>query len=362
VIIPAPPQLAATAYFLMDTNTGGVLVEKNADMQLPPASMTKMMTSYIVSSEIERGSINPDDLVTISVKAWKKGGSKMFIREGTRVSVKDLLRGVIIQSGNDASIALAEHIAGSEAAFADIMNQQAALLGMTNTVFKNATGWPAKGHISSVHDLAILGRALIKDFPEHYKLYSEKYFTYNGINQPNRNKLLFTDKSVDGIKTGHTEEAGFGLTASSERDGMRLVSVVTGTRSESARAAESQKLLSYGFRYYYTHKLYSKGDVVNTAVVWKGQQEEIQIGLTKDIYLTVPRGSENDLQATVHIDEVIQAPVAQGQELGNIVVMLNDEELLNVPVIALASIEEAGIFSRMLDSIQLFFGGIFSTK
>jgi D-alanyl-D-alanine carboxypeptidase (penicillin-binding protein 5/6) len=362
VIIPAPPQLAATAYFLMDTNTGGVLVEKNADMQLPPASMTKMMTSYIVSSEIERGSINPDDLVTISVKAWKKGGSKMFIREGTRVSVKDLLRGVIIQSGNDASIALAEHIAGSEAAFADIMNQQAALLGMTNTVFKNATGWPAKGHISSVHDLAILGRALIKDFPEHYKLYSEKYFTYNGINQPNRNKLLFTDKSVDGIKTGHTEEAGFGLTASSERDGMRLVSVVTGTRSESARAAESQKLLSYGFRYYYTHKLYSKGDVVNTAVVWKGQQEEIQIGLTKDIYLTVPRGSENDLQATVHIDEVIQAPVAQGQELGNIVVVLNDEELLNVPVIALASIEEAGIFSRMLDSIQLFFGGIFSTK
>ncbi len=362
VIIPAPPQLAATAYFLMDTNTGRVLVEKNADMQLPPASMTKMMTSYIVSSEIERGSINPDDLVTISVKAWKKGGSKMFVREGTRVSVKDLLRGVIIQSGNDASIALAEHIAGSEAAFADIMNQQAALLGMTNTVFKNATGWPAEGHISSVHDLAILGRALIKDFPEHYKLYSEKYFTYNGINQPNRNKLLFTDKSVDGIKTGHTEEAGFGLTASSERDGMRLISVVTGTRSESARAAESQKLLSYGFRYYYTHKLYNKGDVVNTAVVWKGQQEELQIGLPKDIYLTVPRGSENDLQATVHIDEVIQAPIVQGQELGNIVVVLDDEELLNVPVVALASIEEAGIFSRMLDSIQLFFGGFFSTK
>ncbi|EGG94709.1 D-alanyl-D-alanine carboxypeptidase [gamma proteobacterium IMCC1989] len=362
VIIPAPPQLAATAYFLMDTNTGRVLVEKNADMQLPPASMTKMMTSYIVSSEIERGSINPDDLVTISVKAWKKGGSKMFVREGTQVSIKDLLRGVIIQSGNDASIALAEHIAGSEAAFADIMNQQAALLGMTNTVFKNATGWPADGHISSVRDLAILGQALIKDFPEHYKLYSEKYFTYNGINQPNRNKLLFTDKSVDGIKTGHTEEAGFGLTASSERDGMRLVSVVTGTRSESARAAESQKLLSYGFRYYYTHKLYSKGDVVNTAVVWKGQQEEIKIGLTNDIYLTVPRGSENDLQATVHIDEVIQAPIVQGQELGNVVVVLDEEELLNVPVIALASIEEAGIFSRMLDSIQLFFGGFFSTK
>jgi serine-type D-Ala-D-Ala carboxypeptidase (penicillin-binding protein 5/6) len=362
VIIPASPQLSATAYFLMDSNTGRVLVEKNADMLLPPASMTKMMTSYIVSSEIERGSIAPDDLVTISVKAWKKGGSKMFVREGTQVTVKELLRGLIIQSGNDASIALAEHIAGSEQAFADIMNQQAAMLGMTNSVFKNATGWPADGHISTVRDLAILGRALIRDFPDHYKLYAEKYFTYNGINQPNRNRLLFTDKSVDGIKTGHTEEAGFGLTASSERDGMRLISVVTGTKSESARASSSQKLLSYGFRYYYTHKLYGKGDVVNTAVVWKGQQKEISIGLPNDIYLTVPRGSENDLKATVHIDEVIQAPIVQGQELGNIVVILDEEELLNVPVIALASIEQAGMFSRMLDSVQLFFGGFFSTK
>ena len=362
VIIPAPPQLSATAYFLMDSNTGRVLVERNADRLLPPASMTKMMTSYIVSSEIERGSINPDDLVTISVKAWKKGGSKMFVREGTQVTVKDLLRGLIIQSGNDASIALAEHIAGSEQAFADIMNQQAAILGMTNTSFKNATGWPADGHISTVRDLAILGRALIKDFPEHYKLYSEKYFTYNGINQPNRNRLLFTDKSVDGVKTGHTEEAGFGLTASSEREGMRLISVVTGTKSESARASSSQKLLSYGFRYYYTHKLYNKGDIVNTAVVWKGQADKVQIVLPKDIYLTVPRGSENDLQATVHIDEVIKAPISEGQELGNIVVTLDDEELLNVAVVALTAIEEAGAFSRMIDSVKLFFGGLFSTK
>lgn len=362
VIIPAPPQLAATAYFLIDADTGRVLVENNADMLLPPASMTKMMTSYIVSSEIERGTIAPDDLVSISVNAWKKGGSKMFVREGTKVTVKDLLRGLIIQSGNDASIALAEHIAGSEQAFADIMNQQAAMLGMSNTTFKNATGWPADGHVSTVRDLAILGRALIKDFPEHYKLYAEKYFTYNGINQPNRNRLLFTDKSVDGIKTGHTEEAGYGLTASSERDGMRLVSVVTGTRSESARASESQKLLSYGFRYYYTHKLYSKGDVVNTAVVWKGQLNEINIGLPNDIYLTVPRGSENDLEATVHIDEVIQAPIFVGQELGNIVVMLDEEELLNTSIVALSSVEEAGFFSRMIDGMRLFFAGFFSSK
>lgn len=362
VIIPAPPQLSATAYFLMDANTGRVLVEKNADMLLPPASMTKMMTSYIVSSEIDRGTISPDDLVTISVKAWKKGGSKMFVREGTQVTVKELLKGLIIQSGNDASIALAEHIAGSEQAFADIMNQQAAMLGMTNTTFKNATGWPADGHISTVRDLAILGQALIRDFPDHYALYAEKYFTYNGINQPNRNRLLFTDKSVDGIKTGHTEEAGYGLTASSERDGMRLISVVTGTKSESARASSSQKLLSYGFRYYYTHKVYSRGDVVNTSAVWKGQEDQVSIVVPEDVYLTVPRGSENDLKATVHIDDVISAPIAQGQELGNVVIALDDEELLNLAVVAAASIEEAGFFSRMIDSIQLFFGGFFSVK
>lgn len=362
VIIPAPPQLSATAYFLMDANTGSVLVEKNADMLLPPASMTKMMTSYIVSSEIDRGTISPDDLVTISVKAWKKGGSKMFVREGTQVTVNDLLKGLIIQSGNDASIALAEHIAGSEQAFADIMNQQAAMLGMTNTTFKNATGWPADGHISTVRDLAILGQALIRDFPDHYQLYAEKYFTYNGINQPNRNRLLFTDKSVDGIKTGHTEEAGYGLTASSERDGMRLISVVTGTKSESARASSSQKLLSYGFRYYYTHKVYSQGDVVNTAKVWKGQADDIAITVPEDVYLTVPRGSENNLKASVHIDDVISAPITKGQELGHVVITLEDDELLNLPVVAAVAIEEAGFFSRMIDSIKLFFSGFFSVS
>lgn len=362
VIIPAPPQLAASAYILMDTDTGRILVEKNADKLLPPASMTKMMTSYIVSGEIERGNIQPDDLVSISVKAWKKGGSKMFVREGTRVSVKDLLRGVIIQSGNDASIALAEHIAGSEDAFADVMNQQAALLGMTNSVFKNATGWPQDGHVSTARDLATLGRALIKDFPEHYQLYSEKYFSYNGINQPNRNKLLFTDKSVDGIKTGHTEEAGYGLTASSEKDGMRLVSVVIGTRSESARASESQKLLSYGFRYYQTHKLYSQDDVLSTVKVWKGMSDSVELTLPKDIYLTIPRGSEKDLVATVHVDQDIEAPITQGQELGNVVITLEEEELFNVPVVASSPIEQAGIFARMIDSLRLFFNSFFKAQ
>lgn len=358
-IIPAPPQLAASAYLLMDTDTGRVIVEHNADKVLPPASMTKMMTSYIVSAEIERGSINENDLVDISVKAWKKGGSKMFVREGTQVSVKDLLRGVIIQSGNDASIALAEHLAGSEEAFADVMNQQAALLGMTDTVFKNATGWPEDGHVTTARDLAILGTALIKDFPEHYALYSEKYFSYNGITQPNRNKLLFTDKSVDGIKTGHTEEAGYGLAASAKRNDMRLLSVVIGTRSESARAAESQKLLAYGFRYYQTHKLYSENDVVNTAKVWKGTSDTVELALPKDIYLTIPRGSEKQLVATVNVDQVIEAPIQPGQELGNIVVTLDDEELLNIPAVALNGVEQSGFFARIIDGISLFFNGFF---
>lgn len=354
VIIPAPPQLASTGYLLIDANTGKVLVEQNVDEKLPPASLTKMMTSYIVSSEIERGNIREDELVNISVKAWKMGGSKMFIREGTQVSVKDLLRGVIIQSGNDASVALAEHVAGSEEAFVDVMNQQAALLGMTDTHFKNATGWPVEGHLTTARDLATLGRALVNDFPEHYKLYSEKYFNFNGINQPNRNKLLFRDKHVDGIKTGHTEEAGYCLVSSAEKNGMRLIAVVMGTRSEESRAAESQKLLTYGFRYYQTHKVYAAGDVLNTTRVWAGQSEQVELGLRDDIFLTIPRGAQDDLKAEMHIDEVIKAPLKVGQELGSLTIRLNDEQLIDVPLVAKQAVEEAGFLARLWDALRLF--------
>lgn len=257
VIIPSPPQLAATAYLLMDADTGKVLVEHNADERLPPASLTKMMTAYIVSEEVERNRASENEMVNISVKAWQKGGSKMFVREGTEVKLMDLLRGVIIQSGNDASIALAEHIAGSEEGFAEVMNQTAAQLGMVNTQFQNSTGWPAEGHYTTARDLAVLAKAVIEDHPDHYSLYSEKYFSYNGINQANRNRLLFRDESVDGLKTGHTEEAGYCLVASAVRRDMRLISVVMGTSSENARAAETEKLLSYGFRYYQTQSIYS---------------------------------------------------------------------------------------------------------
>ncbi len=354
-IIPAPPQLAATGYILMDADSGKVLVEDNADEQLPPASLTKMMTSYIVSSEIETGHLSEDALVRVSVKAWKMGGSKMFIREGTQIPVKDLLRGVIIQSGNDASVALAEHVAGSEEAFVDVMNQQAQLLGMSNTTFKNATGWPADGHMTTARDLSLLARALIKDYPDHYKLYSEKYFTYNGINQPNRNKLLFRDSSVDGIKTGHTDAAGYCLVSSALKDGMRLIAVVMGARSEDARAAESQKLLTYGFRYFQTHKLYSAGDVLDRARVWAGVDEQVALSVAKDIYLTIPRGAQDELKAEMHIDEVIKAPLEKGQELGNLTVNLNGDKLVDVPLVTQQVIEEAGFFARLWDAIKLFF-------
>lgn len=359
VIIPSPPQLAATAYLLMDADTGKVLVEHNADQRLPPASLTKMMTAYIVSEEVERGRASENEMVNISVKAWQKGGSKMFVREGTEVKLMDLLRGVIIQSGNDASIALAEHIAGSEEGFVDVMNQTAAQLGMTNTQFQNSTGWPAEGHYTTARDLAILAKAVIEDHPGHYSLYSEKYFSYNGINQANRNRLLFRDESVDGLKTGHTEEAGYCLVASAVRRDMRLISVVLGTSSENARAAETEKLLSYGFRYYQTRSIYSAGDELQRSRIWAGKQEEVVIGVSEDIQLTIPRGAEDKLDAQMHINEIIKAPVAVGDELGNLTIDLNGERLVDVPLVALEPVEEAGFFSRLIDAIKLFFIKIF---
>ncbi|MGI1679128.1 MAG: D-alanyl-D-alanine carboxypeptidase [Cellvibrionaceae bacterium] len=358
VIIPSPPQLAASGYLLIDASTGKVLVEKNADQPLPPASLTKMMTSYIVSGEIARGNVQEDTPVNISVKAWKMGGSKMFVREGTRVPLKDLLRGVIIQSGNDASVALAEHIAGSEEGFVDIMNQQAMLLGMASTNFENATGWPAEGHRTTARDLSILAKALINDYPEHYAIYSEKYFEYNGINQANRNKLLFRDPNVDGLKTGHTEEAGYCLVSSAKKDDMRLISVVMGARSEDARAAESQKLLTYGFRYYQTHKLYSVADTLSDVKIWKGKTDQLALGVAEDILVTIPRGVEENLNAQMHLGTILEAPVKAGQELGRVTVDLNGEKILDVPLVAKQAVEQAGFFARLIDSIKLFVLGL----
>ncbi|TQV68260.1 D-alanyl-D-alanine carboxypeptidase [Exilibacterium tricleocarpae] len=359
-LIPAPPQLTATGYLLVDADTGKVLVEHNADERLPPASLTKIMTSYLVAAEIYGGNMRKDETVRISVKAWRMRGSKMFIREGTDVLVADLLRGMIIQSGNDASVALAEHVAGSEEAFVDVMNQQAALLGMTNTTYKNSTGWPAEDHLTTARDLSLLARALINDYPEHYKIYSERYFAYNDINQPNRNRLLFRDSSVDGMKTGHTEAAGFCLVSSARKNGMRLIAVVMGTRSEEARAAESQKLLTYGFRYYQTHKLYSAGDVLNRSQVWAGTADEVELTVAEDVFLTIPRGAQDTLKAEMFIDDVIKAPLKKGQELGNVTVHLEDELLVDIPLVAQQVIEEGGFFARLWDAVRLFFFKLFN--
>ena len=364
VIIPAPPQLSAKAYLLVDATTGEILVSHNADQSLPPASLTKMMTSYIVSEEIHSGRLNETDLVRISDNAWKKGGaasgsSTMFLKPRSEVSVIDLMRGVIIQSGNDASIALAEHIAGSEEAFSDVMNQQAQLLGMNDTHFVNATGWPADGHVTTAKDLATLAKAVINDHPEHYAIYSEKYFKHNGINQPNRNKLLFRNKFVDGLKTGHTEEAGFGLVASEKRKDMRLISVVMGTNSESSRAAESQRLIAYGFRYFATHKLYQAGKPLEelTQRVWGGMSDNIQLALNKDIVATIPRGSRKNLQVETQIDSVIKAPIAKGQELGKLLVRLEDEVVAEQSLVAANNMEQSGFFARTWDALLLLLEG-----
>jgi len=358
-ILPAPPQLAAEGYLLIDAATGTSLVEFNADQRLPPASLTKIMTSYVAEKEIERGTITLDDEVDVSVKAWRMEGSRMFIQEGTKVRLADILRGIIIQSGNDASVALAEHVAGSEEAFADVMNQYAQQLGMKDTHFVNATGLPDENHYTTASDLSRLTVALINEFPEHYKIYSEKYFTYSDIRQPNRNRLLMRDSSVDGVKTGHTEAAGFCLVASAVRGDMRLVSVVMGASSEEGRAAESQKLLTYGFRYFETARLYRADEALRQVRVWGGQHGSVKLGLTADVVMTIPKGVRDELQAQIQIQKEIHAPIEKGDELGSLTVSLPDKDDISVPLTALNGVQEAGLLARIWDSILLFFVSIF---
>ncbi|HSC68573.1 MAG TPA: D-alanyl-D-alanine carboxypeptidase family protein [Cellvibrio sp.] len=359
-VIPAAPALAATGFILVDATTGSIVAESNSDQRLPPASLTKMMSSYLVVDEIEKGRITEDAMVNISVKAWKMGGSRMYVKEGTQVPVIDLLRGVIIQSGNDATVALAEYVSGNEDAFVDAMNQKAAQLGMTNTHFENSTGWPAEGHLTTAKDLAVLARAIVNDHPTHYPLYAEKYFFYNNIRQPNRNLLLFRDDSVDGLKTGHTEEAGYCLVASSKRENTRFIAVVMGTANENARAAETEKLLAYGFRYFQTTALYQAGQQVSSSRVWAGKAPEVTLGIPNNIVLTLPKGREQSLQAKMHVNEIIKAPIAAGQELGNLTVELDGQLLVNTPIVALHAVEEAGFFARLIDNLKLFFRNLFS--
>ena len=359
-IIPAAPQLAASSYILMDAETGQVLVSENADERLPPASLTKLMTSYIAEREVLEGRVQLQDETLISVNAWKTGGSRMFIQEGRMVSIEDLLKGIIIQSGNDASVAMAEHIAGSEDMFAQMMNTYAERLGMENTHYMNATGLPADDHYSSAEDLAILARHIIQDNSEFYPIYAERSFTYNGITQANRNSLLGRNPAVDGLKTGHTEAAGYCLVASAKQDGMRLISVVMGTSSEEARAQETQKLLTYGFRYFQTAKVHNGDEPLYTARVWAGTGKEVALGLEEDLKLTIARGAEGDLSTVLNIEPVIKAPIQEGQVLGELVVRQGGEEVAKRPLLALEPIEQASFFKRIWDYILLFFFNLFN--
>jgi len=355
VPIPAPPQVAAKNFILVDANSGHVMAEKDADAKIEPASITKLMTAYVIYKELESGSMSMDDVVTISEKAWRMGGSRMYVEVDKKVSVYDLMKGLIIQSGNDATVALAEHVAGTEQAFVDLMNQYAGKLGMTGTYFANSTGWPAEGHLTTARDIAKLALAVIQEFPGHYAWYKEKVFTYNNIKQYNRNKLLWSDASVDGIKTGHTESAGYCLVASAVRSDMRLISVVLGTDSEKSRASVSQSLLNYGFRFFETHKLYAAGEILNRSRVWKGDTDKVSLGLLEDLYITIPRGSYGQLEAVMDVDANIVAPLDKGSQHGAVRVTLAEEEMLQAPLVALESINEGSLFQIAKDHIlQLF--------
>jgi D-alanyl-D-alanine carboxypeptidase (penicillin-binding protein 5/6) len=363
-LVPAAPSIAASAYFLMDANSGEVLIEHNADERMQPASLTKLMTSYVLSYELERGQVSNDDMVTISKNAWAQnpifnGSSLMWIEVGKQVSLGDLHKGVVISSGNDSSVAVAEHLAGSEEAFAGMMNQHAAMLGMTNSHFANSHGLPHSDHYISVRDLATLANAIIA-YKNEYALYSERDFIFNNIRQSNRNGLLWSDPSVDGLKTGHTVDAGYCLVTSAKREGMRLISVVMGTSSAKARERETQKLLSYGFRYFETHQLYAGGTELTRSKVWKGDSDEVNLGVQKDVFITIPRGKSDALNAQLNVDEVLIAPITADQEYGELVVSLAGAERLRVPLVALQAVEEGGILKRLWDSIVLFFVNLIS--
>lgn len=356
---PAAPSLGAKSYVLVDFNSGEVLVESNPDLRVEPASITKMMTSYVVFKELASGDIKLSDKVNISETAWRTGGSRMFIEPGMDVTVEQLVKGMVIQSGNDASVALAEHLAGTEEAFAGLMNHYAEQLGMTNSRFMNATGLPQEGHYTTARDVVLLSVALIADFPEYYRWYSEKEYSFNNIRQHNRNNLLWRDPAVDGIKTGHTESAGYSLVASAKRDGMRLISVVLGSGSESSRASESQSLLNYGFRFFETVQLYQAGQELALGKVWKGKDEQVRLGIRDELFVTIPRGRYDDLDAQVEMRPELIAPLAKGEEVGRISVRIGDNEIASRSLVTLAAVAEAGFFGRAWDGMSMWVGSLF---
>ena len=349
--IPAAPDVAAKNYYVMDFASGAVLAEKNPDVQVEPASITKLMTSYVVYKELDADRLSMEDTVDISEKAWRMGGSRMYLDVNTSVLVSDLMKGLIIQSGNDASVALAEQVAGTEDGFVQLMNQYAQDLGMKNTNFVNSTGWPDKQHLTTARDIAILAAAIIREFPDYYQEYAVKEFTYNSIKQYNRNKLLWRDSTVDGMKTGHTDSAGFCLVASAVRSDMRVITVVLGTDSKKSRASVSQSLLNYGFRFFESHTLYDADEVLSRPRVWSGEFETVTVGLAQDLSISIPRGAYDDLDATMDIDTNIEAPVEKGQQIGVVKVSLDGKVLESVPLVALETVNEGNLFQQVKDYV-----------
>ena len=353
--VPAPPQINATSYVLMDFDSGRLLASSNPDQRVEPASITKVMTAYVAFRQLADGDLKLDEQVTISEKAWRSEGSRTFLKVGSQIDVETLIKGMIVQSGNDASIALAEHIAGAEESFAGLMNQYAQQIGMRNSHFMNATGLPDPNHYTTAHDIALLAQAMIRDFPEQYRWYSIRSFLFNGIEQSNRNRLLWRDASVDGLKTGHTSSAGFCLAASAKRDQMRLITVVMGTPSDNARMNDSQALLNYGFRFYSTHRLYGAGETVTEAPVWMGKVNRIGLSLNKDLYITVPRGQYEGVKTQAEVQDRLVAPLAADGPIGKLVVRFNDDPLLEAPLYPQQAVEKGNLFKRLWHWLLMWF-------
>jgi serine-type D-Ala-D-Ala carboxypeptidase (penicillin-binding protein 5/6) len=347
--------IAAKAYMLSDYQSGQVLASKNAHERVEPASLTKLMTAYIVFSALKQNRVRLDQVVPVSNRAWRMIGSRMFIEPNKEVTVDELIRGMIVQSGNDACIALAEAIAGSEEFFVQMMNQEAQRLGMKDTHFMNTTGLPHPDHYTSVHDLTLLAAAIIRDFPEFYPLYSLKEYTYNNITQPNRNRLLWLDPNVDGMKTGWTKAAGYCLITSAKRDKRRLISVIMGTKSAGERGKESQRLLNYGFQFYDTVHLYKKGEVLTSIELWKGAQDVFKAGFDVDVYFSIPKGQVDNLKATMEYKQPLIAPINAGQEVGSVKFTLNDQLVEIYPLVALEDVSEGNFLGRAWDSLKLLF-------
>jgi D-alanyl-D-alanine carboxypeptidase (penicillin-binding protein 5/6) len=357
--IPPPPPMPVRAYVLMDHQSGNLLASVKGDERMEPASITKLMTAYVIYKALKSGKIHLDDKVTITEKAWKTPGSKMFVKVGTQVPVEDLLMGMVVQSGNDATVALAEHVAGSEETFAKLMNQEAERLGMKNSHFTNAPGLPDANHYMSARDIAVLTRALIQDFPDQYARYSVRSFKYNNIEQQNRNRLLLADSSVDGVKTGHTESAGYCLVSSAKRNDTRLIGVVLGAGKEKDRFQASQALLNYGFSFFESRKLYDANAPIVTTRVWKGKDNELPLGVIQALYVTVPKGQAPQVNTTTAVQPIIVAPARKDQAFGEITVRVGDQEVSKTPLVALKEVPESGWFGRMIDSILLFFYSLF---